>query len=53
MKGGSYMEKYEKPQLLLDDTEEELCIDVHSSGIGLAVVSTIILALVWPPIDAG
>lgn len=47
------MAKYEKPQLLLNDTEEELCVDVHSSGIGLVVVGTIVLSLVWPPIDAG
>lgn len=44
------MEKYEKPQLLLEDSEEELCVDVHSSGIGLVVLGTIVLSMVWPPL---
>ncbi len=46
------MKKYEKPQLLLEDSEEELCVDVHSSGIGLVIVSAIVLSMVWPPIKA-
>lgn len=45
------MEKYEKPQLLLEDPEQEICVDVHSSGIGLVVVGTIVLSMVWPPIE--
>lgn len=44
------MEKYEKPQLLLEDSEEELCVDVHSSGIGLVILGTIVLSMVWPPL---
>ena len=46
------MEKYEKPQLLIDETEEDLCVDVHSSGIGLVIVGAIIVSILWPPIKA-
>ena len=46
------MVKYEKPQLLLDENEEEICVDVHSSGIGLVIVGTIVVAILWPPIEA-
>ena len=46
------MEKYEKPQLLLDEQEEEICVDVHSSGIGLVVVGVIVVSMLWPPIKA-
>ncbi|MCI9072371.1 MAG: hypothetical protein HFH80_06105 [Lachnospiraceae bacterium] len=45
------MGNYEKPQLLTEDTDEEICVDVHSSGIGLVVVGTIVLSMVWPPIE--
>lgn len=44
------MTKYEKPQLLLEDDEQEICVDVHSSGIGLVVVGAILLCIIWPPI---
>lgn len=36
----------------LEDTDEEICVDVHSSGIGLVIVGTIVLSMVWPPIEA-
>lgn len=45
------MEKYEKPQLLLEDSEQEICVDVHSSGIGLVIVGSIVISMVWPPIE--
>jgi len=45
------MDKYQKPQLLLEDTDEEICVDVHSSGIGLVIVGSIVLSMVWPPIE--
>lgn len=46
------MTKYEKPQLLIDENEEELCVDVHSSGIGLVIVGAIVVSVLWPPIKA-
>lgn len=45
------MQPYEKPELLSEETED-VCVDVHSSGLGMAIVGSIILSLVWPPIEA-
>lgn len=35
----NYMTEYEKAQLI--DGEEDICVDVHSSGIGLLIVGGI------------
>lgn len=48
MKGENYMTEYEKPQLI-DGEEEDICVDVHSSGIGLVIVGSIVVSLLLPP----
>lgn len=42
------MTEYETPQLLCGE-EEDVCVDVHSSGIGLVIVGSIIVSILWPP----
>lgn len=43
------MEKVEYIEPILENESDEICADVHSSGIGAVIVLSIVISVLWPP----
>lgn len=44
------MNNYERPEILSEEGED-VCVDVHSSGIGLVVLGAIVITILLPPTE--